>query len=120
MSILLITHDLGVVNEMADRVVVMYTGRVIEQGSRVDILGGARHPYTEGLLRSIPALGRHGERLSEIPGVVPPPAQWPAGCRFSTRCHRVFEPCASRVPEPTVLGEGHRVCCFAVSGEGAS
>jgi oligopeptide/dipeptide ABC transporter ATP-binding protein len=120
MSILLITHDLGIVNEMADRVAVMYTGRLIEEGDRVDILGGPRHPYTEGLLRSIPARGRPGERLSEIPGVVPPPAQWPAGCRFSTRCDRVFEPCAARVPESTALGGGHRVCCFAVAGEGAS
>jgi oligopeptide/dipeptide ABC transporter ATP-binding protein len=120
MSILLITHDLGIVNEMADRVAVMYTGRLIEEGVRVDILGGPRHPYTQGLLRSIPARGRPGERLSEIPGVVPPPAQWPAGCRFSTRCDRVFEPCAARVPESTALGGGHRVCCFAVAGEGAS
>jgi oligopeptide/dipeptide ABC transporter ATP-binding protein len=117
MSILLITHDLGIVNEMADRVAVMYAGRVIEEGSRVDVLGGARHPYTEGLLRSIPALGRPGQRLSEIPGVVPPPAQWPSGCRFSTRCQRVFEPCASRVPEATGFGDGHWVCCFAVSAE---
>ncbi|MBW1687723.1 MAG: ABC transporter ATP-binding protein, partial [Deltaproteobacteria bacterium] len=85
-AILLISHDLGLVNELSDRIAVMYAGRIVEEGSRVDVLAGARHPYTQGLLRSIPALGRRGERLAEIAGVVPQPRDWPAGCRFSTRC----------------------------------
>ena len=72
-AILLITHDLGVVNALADRITVMYAGRVVEQGTRAEVLAGARHPYTEGLLRSIPSLARRGEPLAEIPGVVPPP-----------------------------------------------
>jgi peptide/nickel transport system ATP-binding protein len=119
MSILLITHDLGIVNEMADRVAVMYAGRIIEQGSRVDILARAQHPYTQGLLRSMPALARPGERLPEIPGVVPSPSEWPAGCRFETRCARRFEPCQSRVPERTEVGAGHHAYCHALDGQGA-
>ena len=117
MSILLITHDLGIVNELADRVAVMYAGRIIEEGSRFDILGEARHPYTRGLLLSLPALASHGERLAEIPGVVPPPDEWPPGCRFSTRCGRVFEPCTSQVPAVSEISGTHRSRCFAVARE---
>ncbi len=116
-AILLITHDLGVVNELADRVAVMYAGRIVEEGARADVLAGARHPYTQGLLRSMPGLARPGERLHEIPGVVPPPSQWPAGCRFSTRCPRVFERCRGEVPGQTALGAGHWAACFAVERE---
>ena len=110
-AILLITHDLGVVNEMADRVSVMYAGRIVEHGTRLDVLGGARHPYTRGLLRAIPALAHRGERLQEIEGVVPSPASWPRGCRFAPRCSVAFEPCGSDVPGTTRLGAGHHVCC---------
>ena len=117
MSILLITHDLGIVNELADRVSVMYAGRIIEEGSRVDILGEARHPYTRGLLLSLPSLASRGERLAEIPGVVPPPDQWPPGCRFSTRCGRVFEPCTTQVPAVSEITGTHRSWCFAVARE---
>lgn len=113
-AILLITHDLGVVNELADRIAVMYTGRIVETGTRLEILKGARHPYTLGLLSSMPALARRGERLSEIKGVVPPPSRWPAGCRFCTRCPRVFEPCGEIVPEHTIVSPSHLVDCHAV------
>jgi oligopeptide/dipeptide ABC transporter ATP-binding protein len=85
-----------------------------EVGTREDILGAAAHPYTIGLLRSMPALAKPGERLSEIPGVVPPPAQWPRGCHFCTRCPRVFEPCKAVAPTETVVSEGHTVFCHAV------
>ena len=95
MAILLITHDLGIVNELADRVAVMYAGRIVESGTREAILARAEHPYTEGLLASIPAFSQRGERLREIPGVVPPPSQWPRGCHFASRCPRVFDPCAA-------------------------
>src|SRR4029077_14943093 len=81
-SILLITHDLGVVNELADEVAVMYGGRIVERGNRREILRDARHPYTLRLLRSIPALTPRGARLQEIPGVVPSPEDWPPGCPF--------------------------------------
>ncbi len=116
-AILLITHDLGVVNELADRVAVMYAGRIVESGSREAVLARPRHPYTQGLLKSMPGLARPGERLHEIPGVVPPPSEWPAGCRFSTRCPRVMERCAGSVPAATPIGEGHWAACFAVEQE---
>jgi oligopeptide/dipeptide ABC transporter ATP-binding protein len=116
-AILLITHDLGVVNELADRIAVMYAGRTVEQGLRVDVLAGARHPYTAGLLRSIPAHARRGEALHEIAGVVPSPRDWPAGCRFSTRCDRVQERCRGDVPGTTEFGAGHTVDCFVIADE---
>ena len=116
-AILLITHDLGIVNELADRVAVMYGGRIVEEGSREVLLSGPRHPYTQGLLRSMPAFARPGERLEEIPGAVPPPSDWPAGCRFATRCSRVLEPCAGTVPEVRTFADAHHVACFALDAE---
>jgi oligopeptide/dipeptide ABC transporter ATP-binding protein len=115
MAILLITHDLGVVNELADRVAVMYAGRVVEEGTRADVLGDPRHPYTEGLLRSIPARARRGEPLAEIPGAVPSPPTWPSGCRFEPRCPRAFAPCRERDPEFTRLSAARRARCHAVA-----
>ncbi len=117
MAILLITHDLGIVNELADRVAVMYAGRLVEEGTRFDILARAHHPYTQGLLRSMPALARRGTRLDEIAGVVPSPEEWPVGCTFSTRCPRVFEPCRETDPGPTLLSPVHRARCHAVAQE---
>jgi peptide/nickel transport system ATP-binding protein len=113
-AILLITHDLGVVNELADRIVVMYAGKVAEHGARADVLRGAQHPYTKGLLRAIPALARKGEPLHEITGTVPAPRDYPKGCRFCTRCPEAFEPCPDVVPAATLLGPGHEVYCHAV------
>ena len=122
-AILLITHDLGIVNELADRVAVMYAGRLVEMADREALLSDPKHPYTQGLLRSIPALSVPGEPLPEIPGVVPSPDEWPAGCRFSTRCPERFEPCADQFPMESNPGEGRRVWCHAVddsTGEGTS
>jgi oligopeptide/dipeptide ABC transporter ATP-binding protein len=119
-AILLITHDLGVVNELSDRVAVMYAGRIVEEGTREEVLGAARHPYTQGLLRSIPALARRGEPLAEIPGVVPAPGEGPPGCSFQTRCPRVLDMCHEEVPGAVSVGPGHRVCCHAVAAELAS
>ncbi len=118
-AILLITHDLGIVNELADRIIVMYAGRFVEEGSRVDVLARARHPYTQGLLRSVPSRGRRGERLAEIPGVVPAPRDWPPGCRFSSRCDRVLDRCRSEVPDFCELSPTHRAACHVVAGEEA-
>jgi len=115
-AILLITHDLGVVNELADRIAVMYASRMVEQGDRVDVLASARHPYTAGLLRSVPAGARRGCALNEIAGVVPSPHEWPEGCRFSTRCDRVDSRC-NRVPVSTQVAPGHTVDCFVVADE---
>jgi oligopeptide/dipeptide ABC transporter ATP-binding protein len=116
-AILLITHDLGVVNEIADRVAVMYAGRVVEEGSRAAVLGAPRHPYTQGLLRSMPARVRPGARLEEIPGVVPAPDAWPAGCRFADRCALVMHVCRVREPERTMLGADAAARCHAVASE---
>lgn len=113
-AVLLITHDLGVVNELADRVAVMYAGRLVEVAQREALLRAPLHPYTRGLLRSIPALARPGEALAEIPGVVPPPGRWPAGCRFASRCPERFEPCDDTYPDPTDA-DGRRVWCHAVA-----
>jgi oligopeptide/dipeptide ABC transporter ATP-binding protein len=119
MAILLISHNLGVVNELADRIAVMYAGQVAEEGTRDELLAHPRHPYTQRLLASIPSRGRRGEPLAEIPGVVPSPGEWPAGCRFTSRCHRAFEPCATVVPVATPLSATHRAYCHAVAKEEA-
>lgn len=121
MAILLISHDLGIVNELADRVLVMYAGQVVEEASRSTILEQARHPYTQGLLASMPSMARPGERLNEIPGVVPPPSEWTAGCRFASRCERVLNVCADEAPPEVAAGpragEIQRVFCHAVARE---
>jgi len=116
-AILLITHDLGVVNELADRIAVMYAGRIVEEGERVEVLSTARHPYTVGLLESMPSRSRHSDRLPEIRGVVPLPRDWPAGCRFSTRCARVFDRCRLHVPGDTLVSPTHVVRCHVVAEE---
>ncbi len=118
-AILLITHDLGVVNELADRIAVMYAGKIVEEGTRFEVLAGARHPYTQGLLRSIPSRGRRGQPLEEIQGVVPPAGSWPEGCRFSTRCPRVLERCHVEAPGMTRLAELHQARCHVVADEEA-
>jgi oligopeptide/dipeptide ABC transporter ATP-binding protein len=119
-AILLITHDLGVVNELADRIAVMYAGRIVEEGTRSEVLGEARHPYTEGLLRSIPSRARPGRRLEEISGVVPSPDKWPPGCRFSTRCPRVLPHCRTDVPEAVRLSDTRLTRCHVVAAESST
>ena len=118
-AILLITHDLGVVNEIADRVAVMYAGRIVEEGTRAAVLGAPRHPYTQGLLRSMPGRVAPGERLAEIPGVVPSTGAWPAGCRFADRCGLVMDVCRAREPERTSLGATEAARCHALQQESA-
>ncbi len=120
MAVLLITHDLGVVNELGHRVAVMYAGKIVEQGTREQVLGAAAHPYTRGLLGSMPGLAARGTRLHEIPGVVPSPDEWPPGCRFSTRCPLAFEPCSGQVPAASTVSEAHTVWCHAVAKERGS
>jgi peptide/nickel transport system ATP-binding protein len=110
LSLLLITHDLGVVAEMADRVAVMYAGRIVEQADVKELFSSPAHPYTQGLLASIP--GAHaGRRLVAIPGNVPPLGQLPEGCAFAPRCGERFEPCVAR-PAVTEVASGHDVRCF--------
>ena len=109
-AILLITHDMGVVAELADRVCVMYGGRVVEQGLVGSIFAAPRHPYTRMLLRTIPRMDEPPkEELFAIKGNVPSPRDWPDGCRFRTRCDRATDVCSGR---PTLEGNSHRVACF--------
>lgn len=112
MAVILITHDLGVVAEVCDRVVVMYAGQVAEQGSVEQIFGEPRHPYTEGLLRAVPRLGQRAARLAVIPGTVPSPRAWPVGCRFHTRCPYGWELCVDRAPELFPSGAGQAARCW--------
>ena len=110
LSLLLITHDLGVVAEMADRVAVMYCGRIVEQAPVAELFSAPAHPYTQGLLASVPA-GRAGDRLMAIPGTVPSLGNFGAGCAFAPRCAERFEPCDAVVPGITTLGARHDVRC---------
>jgi peptide/nickel transport system ATP-binding protein len=104
MAVLLITHDLGVVAEVCDRVAVMYAGQVVETGNVHEIFGDPRHPYTRGLLDSLPRLDNRGGRLRPIPGVVPSPTAWPSGCRFAPRCRFAWDRC--RMEAPPLIGVG--------------
>jgi oligopeptide/dipeptide ABC transporter ATP-binding protein len=97
-ALMLITHDLGVVAETVHDIVVMYAGRVVEQGPANDVLLTPKHPYTEGLLTSIPSRGMRGQRLNVIKGTVPNPFNMPKGCNFAPRCPYAFGPCADSDP----------------------
>ncbi len=115
MSILFITHDLGVVAEIADRVVVMYAGRAVEEATVGDIFAHPKMPYTMGLLKSIPRVDRtreHQERLDSIPGNVPNPLYLPEGCAFHPRCQYVVDDCKKAVPPLEDTGGGHMVRCI--------
>ncbi|WEK06707.1 MAG: ABC transporter ATP-binding protein [Candidatus Devosia phytovorans] len=117
MAMLFITHDLGVVAEIADEVAVMYLGDVVEQGSVFDVFAAPKHPYTRALMSSIPKMARKADRvrLSPIKGTVPAPKDRPAGCAFTSRCPHAFEPCASVRPERTHVGEGHHARCHLLT-----
>jgi peptide/nickel transport system ATP-binding protein len=112
MAIILITHDLGVVAEMADEVAVMYSGRVVERTSGIDIFDDPQHPYTLGLLGSIPKLEETQDRLLAIEGAVPPPFALPSGCRFHPRCVFAAGECEKIDPQLRPLGEAHEVACL--------
>ena len=114
-AIVLITHDLGVIAEMASRVVVMYAGKVVEEAPVKALFKDPRHPYTRGLLGSIPVIGRKeqaGRRLQEISGMVPSPANMPLGCRFHPRCGHAMDKCHQQEPPLTRLAEHRRVSCW--------
>ena len=110
-SVLLITHDLGVVAENCTRVIVMYAGEVVEEALTTDLFARPHHPYTEGLLGAMPRVGGGHDRLATIPGTVPAPTNWPAGCRFRDRCPYSWERCASEHPPLYQLGGGHTSRC---------
>ena len=121
LGLFLITHDLGIVAERADRVYVMYAGRIVESAPKEELFQNPRHPYTQALLRSLPENGTRGGRLQTIPGEVPDPLSWPSGCRFRERCFLAREACAVDVPAlkslsfdftgGSALRTEHRVAC---------
>ena len=120
MAIMLITHAMGVVAETAQRVVVMYAGKVIEEAPVEQLFANPRHPYTQGLIRSIPRIdtaATQKTRLEAIPGVVPSLLNPPPGCRFAARCRYAMPKCREAVPPLTDIGGGHKVACVLVQDE---
>ncbi|WP_017473846.1 ABC transporter ATP-binding protein [Amphibacillus jilinensis] len=111
MGVLLITHDLGVVAEYADRVLVMYGGQIVESATKQTLFNDPKHPYTNGLLASLPSLDKQTDRLGAIKGTVPPAHRFPKGCRFSTRCPHVMEKCLHANPDLIPESDGHEVRC---------
>ncbi len=111
-AILLITHDLGVVAEMCDRVVVMYAGRAVEESDVYSIFSNPKHPYTQGLLASIPKMGERVDRLQSIPGNVPIPTRMPEGCKFAPRCPLAMEVCWEKEPAYKEVSTKHSVRCW--------
>jgi oligopeptide/dipeptide ABC transporter ATP-binding protein len=111
-SLLLITHDIGVVWEMCERVIVMYASRVAEQAGYKTIFDQPLHPYTQGLLKAVPAFSSAGARLETIPGQVPSPLNYPPGCHFAGRCPHAFERCHTEKPDLFDCGSGHQSACF--------
>ena len=114
---LLITHDLGVVAQMCERVAIIYAGEVVESGSVHDIFKRTLHPYTEGLLGAIPQVHLNVRRLSPIEGLMPDPTIQRSGCPFAERCRYAMEKCHSAHPEFMTVGDGHKVRCFKVEEE---
>jgi oligopeptide/dipeptide ABC transporter ATP-binding protein len=116
MALVLVSHDLGVIAEHADEVVVMYAGRVVEQGRRDEVIGAAVHPYTRGLLGSITSIdGAKAALLTPIPGSPPSATQLPSGCAFHPRCNHALPSCAESVPSLSRHGATHRVACPVVA-----
>jgi peptide/nickel transport system ATP-binding protein len=116
--VLLITHDLGVVAETADRVAVMYAGRLVEEAPVRDIFQNPKHPYTRGLLASLPS-GVRGQRLRAIEGSVPEPGHLPPGCAFHPRCPDRFAPCTTAPPPEFSIGADHDARCYLYDPHGA-
>ncbi len=119
MALLIVSHDLGVIAEQADEVVVMYAGRVVEQGTRDEVIGAAIHPYTQGLLESIPHVdGPRMAQLTPIPGSPPNAVDLPPGCAFHPRCPYARASCTERVPALSRVGPEHRVACPVLAPTG--
>jgi len=114
-SILLITHDLGIVAETCDEVAIMYAGEIVEYGLLEHIFNNAKHPYTIGLFGSIPSLDKDVDRLTPIPGLMPDPTNLPLGCKFQERCKFVCDECRQKAPEYIEIEPGHYVRCLRVA-----
>lgn len=117
-SILLITHDLGVVAEMADYVVVMYAGKIVEQGTAHDVFLDPQHPYTKGLIKSKPVVNKQVEKLYSIPGQVPNPVRMPNHCFFKERCEMCIDKCSGPIPELVNVSDTHKAACWLYKKEG--
>jgi peptide/nickel transport system ATP-binding protein len=111
-SMIMITHDLGIVAEICDEVAVMYAGRIIEKGTLQDVFNHTKHPYTEGLFNSLPNIEDRQARLKPIPGLMPDPTDLPKGCSFSPRCPYATERCRDSRPKPRMVSETHMVECL--------
>ena len=122
MALLFITHDLGVIAEVCDRVVVMYGGQVVESGTTEEILTRPEHPYTQGLLASLPGIGDRDVRLNPIPGTVPSAVDWPEGCRFRDRCSFAWERCVESAPDllPVEEGSSRSARCWLLDEDDSS
>jgi peptide/nickel transport system ATP-binding protein len=114
MGVIMITHDLGVIAEVSDNVAVMYASKIVEYGSAVQIFENPLHPYTQGLMKSIPRIGVHAERLNVIEGSVPPPTHFPKGCHFCTRCEFADERCWNEKPDLIEYEAGHTAACWKI------
>ncbi|GIN19760.1 MAG TPA: ABC transporter ATP-binding protein [Bacillus bacterium] len=119
-SILLITHDLGIVSEIADKVLVMYCGQVVEEALVDDLFNEPLHPYTVGLMKSIPSIDDDDEKLVPIQGNVPSPDHYPKGCRFASRCPHAYDRCLQEVPDLMKVGNLRSVRCFLYEEEEAT
>jgi oligopeptide/dipeptide ABC transporter ATP-binding protein len=111
-SLLLITHDMGVIWELCDRVIVMYASHIVEEAAKTALFRNPRHPYTRGLLRAMPRLDEDAKRLDTIEGQVPSPLHYPPGCNFQERCPIAIDRCRAEVPPLDTLTDGRRVACF--------
>ena len=114
---ILITHDLGIVAEVCDKVAIMYAGEIVEFGTLEQIYNNTCHPYTKGLFGSIPDLDSHVKRLNPIPGLMPDPANLPTGCSFCPRCTAACERCQTENPGVVEVEPGHFVKCFNIGKE---
>ena len=117
-SMILITHDLGIVAEVCDTVAVMYAGRIVEQGTLEDVFDHTKHPYTEGLFNSLPNIQNRTAMLKPIKGLMPDPTNLPEGCAFAPRCDYATDECSKRCPKLTKISDTHSFACLAYEHEG--
>ena len=118
MSMIMITHDLGIVADICDEVAVMYAGRIVEKGTLRDVFNHTKHPYTEGLFNSLPNIRNRTAKLQPIPGLMPDPSNLPEGCAFAPRCKYAGPDCTCAIPAETMVSDTHMVACSAYNREG--
>ena len=118
MSIMIVTHDLGVISDVADRVVVFYSGQIVEEARTADLFKHPKHPYTKGLLACIPTLQTKAQRLQVIEGNIADPANRPSGCPFHPRCRYATERCRKENPRLYPCGDGHMAACHLMEDNG--